>query len=135
MKPRRGCAALLCLLLLSGPLLAGPVEARLESLLAPPQKVLEAADELGLDDAAREALRADINRTQAEVLRLQSEGLLALESVAESIAAASPEAATVLQRFDELTRIEAQIKRTHLGLWLRANALLSAEQRRALVAR
>lgn len=135
MTPRRGCAALLCLLMLSAHVFAGPVESRLESLLAPPQKVLEAADELGLDDTSREALHADINRTQAEVLRLQSEGMLALESVAESIAVPSPEATVVLKRFDELTRIEAQIKRTHLGLWLRANALLSAEQRRALVSR
>lgn len=108
---------------------AGPVEQRIESLLVPPQRVLASADALGLDPAAQRQLQADINRTQATVLQLQSEALLALEDVAATLDAEVIDSTRALQLFDRVTALEARIKRVQLELWLRSNSALTPAQR------
>lgn len=119
-------------LLLSAGLSAGPLEDRLMSVLVAPERVLQQAEALQLDAEQEEQIRAEINRTQAEILELQGGLLKSLETLVAQLRQTPINEAEALTRFAELSRAEAAIKQLHFRTWLRVNALLSPQQREQL---
>lgn len=97
-----------------------------------PTVVMRHQSDIGLSDAQRDAITAEMNQTheQAVALRWQLESkstalekLLAADRVDEKAAMAQAE---------ELMRLEEQMKRTHLVLLIRVKNLLTPEQQAKL---
>ena len=63
---------------------AGALEDRLMSVLVSPERVLQQAANVQLSAEQEERIRAEINRAQADILKLQSGLLESLEALARS---------------------------------------------------
>lgn len=111
---------------------AGALEDRLMSVLVSPERVLQQAAQLQLSAEQEEQIRAEINRAQAEILKLQGGLLESLEALVEQLRQTPLAEADALARFEQLSNAEAGIKQLHFRTWLRVNALLSATQREQL---
>lgn len=111
---------------------AGALEDRLMSVLVSPERVLQQASRLQLSADQEEQIRAEINRTQVDILELQAGLLKSLEALVEKLRATPLEETESLARFTELSNAEAAIKQLHFRTWLRVNALLSETQREQL---
>ncbi len=106
----------------------GPIE----SLLFPPELVMDHQGELGIDSTQKDALLKEVERGQAEMLRLQWDlqgekeklvKVLDAEHVDEPKSAAA--AVRVMER-------ENRVKASHLGMLVRVKNLLSGAQQRKL---
>jgi hypothetical protein len=106
----------------------GPIE----SLLFPPELVMDHQGELGIDPAQKDALLKEVERGQAEMLRLQWDlqgekeklvKVLDAEHVDEPKSAAA--AVRVMDR-------ENRVKASHLAMLVRVKNLLSGSQQRKL---
>jgi hypothetical protein len=106
----------------------GPIE----SLLFPPELVMDHQGELGIDSAQKDAILKEIERGQGEMVRLQWDlqgekeklvKVLDAERVDEPKSAAA--AVRVMER-------ENRVKASHLGMLVRVKNLLSSAQQRKL---
>lgn len=92
----------------------------------------EHADELGLDEQTREAIRSIVSdsRESGEALRAELRGLhLRMKDLLEQDA---PEREAVMALADEIGRVETSLHRHRLGALLEIRALLTPEQRKQL---
>jgi Spy/CpxP family protein refolding chaperone len=111
---------------------SGPLEERLMSVLVSPERILQQAAKVQLSAEQEEQIRAEINRAQADILKLQGGLLESLEALVEQLRQTPLAEADALTRFEQLSHAEAAIKQLHFRTWLRVNALLTATQREQL---
>ena len=101
-------------------------------LLLPPELIMQHQKAIGLTDAQRSALLAEIKRLQGQVLDLQWELQGAAESLADELRGDRVDEAKALAKLDKVLAVEREIKRAHFGLGVRLRNLLTPEQQRAL---
>jgi Spy/CpxP family protein refolding chaperone len=107
-----------------------PIAAR----LFPPELIMQHQEQLGIDDAQRTAILAEVQKTQAAVLPLQWQIQAATSEMLKLLDQSKIDEARVLAQADKVMAIERQLKRAHLGLLVRLRNLLSDAQRARLKA-
>jgi Spy/CpxP family protein refolding chaperone len=105
-----------------------PIAAR----LFPPELIMKHQRELAVDDKQRDAIVAEVQKTQAQLVPLQWQMQGASEQMAKLLDAPKLDEAKVLAQADKIMTIEREFKRAHLGLLVRLRNLLSDTQRARL---
>jgi Spy/CpxP family protein refolding chaperone len=105
-----------------------PIAAR----LFPPELIMKHQKELGVDDKQRDAIVAEVQKTQAKLVPLQWQMQGATEQMVKLLDAPKLDEAKVLAQADKIMSIERDFKRAHLGLLVRLRNLLTDTQRSRL---
>jgi len=97
-------------------------------LLFPPDRVLGHAQELGLDDAQRKGIRAELQRTQPKFLDLQLDIQAEVEKMTQLLQEKPVDEAKVMAQLDRVLAIEKEAKKTQIALLVRIKNLLTPGQ-------
>jgi len=109
-----------------------PNDDPLARFLFPPDKVLSHAQEIGLDDAQRKSLRAELQKAQSRFLDLQLDMQGEAEKLAQLLQEKPVDETRVLAQADRLMSIERDTKKTQLTLLVRIKNLLTSAQQAKL---
>ena len=96
--------------------------------LYPPEAVLGHAQELGLTDAQRKAIRDSVHEMQKRFLDMQFDLEERTETVSRLLQQTPVDEAKVLAAVDEVLRLENQIKKAQLSLLIRIKNQLTPGQ-------
>ena len=107
---------------------APPDGDRIGRELFPPEMIMGHAEELGLKDAQRAALRAEVVKLQTKVIDMQFQLGDEAERLASLLKATPIDEARALEQSDKVMSLEREIKRLHLGTLIRIKNMLTAEQ-------
>jgi len=102
------------------------------SRLFPPELIMKHQGELGIDERQREAIVAEVQRIQAQLVPMQWQMQGATEQLASLLAAQRVDEGKVLAQADKVMALEREFKRAHLSLLIRVRNLLSDAQRARL---
>jgi Spy/CpxP family protein refolding chaperone len=106
-----------------------PGDDPLARILFPPDRVMAHASEIGLDDAQRSAIRAEVQKTQPKFLDLQFDMQAEMEKFKNVLQEKRVDEAKALGELDRVLALEKEIKRTQIGLLVRIkNTLTPAQQ-------
>lgn len=105
-----------------------PIAAR----LFPPELIMKHQRELAIDDKQRDAMVAEVQKTQAQLVPLQWQMQGATEQMTKLLDASKLDETKVLAQVDKMITIEREFKRAHLGLLVRLRNLLTDPQRSRL---
>jgi Spy/CpxP family protein refolding chaperone len=106
-----------------------PGDDPLARFLFPPDRVMAHASEIGLDDAQRNAIRAEVQKTQPKFLDLQFDMQAEMEKFKNVLQEKRVDEGKALGELDRLLALEKEIKRTQIGLLVRIkNTLTPAQQ-------
>ncbi len=97
-------------------------------LLFPPDRVLGHAQELGLDDAQRKSIRAELQKTQPKFLDLQLDIQAEVEKMTQLLQEKPVDEAKVMAQLDRVLVIEKEAKKTQIALLVRIKNLLTPGQ-------
>jgi len=100
--------------------------------LFPPELIMGHQQELGVDEAQRNAILKEIEKTQSQVLPLQWQMQAAMEQLAKALDAPKIDEGKTLSQADKVMDLERQVKRTHLGMLIRIRNLLTDAQKAKL---
>jgi Spy/CpxP family protein refolding chaperone len=98
----------------------------------PPELVMRHAQEIGLDEKQRAAVKEAVMKMQARFLDLQWEIQEESEKMARLLQASPVDEAAVLAQADRVMGLEREVKKAHLSLLVRIKNLLSDAQREKL---
>jgi Spy/CpxP family protein refolding chaperone len=108
-----------------------PGEDPLSRHLFPPERVMGHAQEIGLDDAQRNAIRKEVQKAQSRFLDLQFDLQTEMETLVRSVQENKVEESRVLAQLDRVLALEKEIKKTQISLLVRIkNTLTPAQQAR-----
>ncbi len=126
--------AALTLLALSGAARAAPPHDAdpVAAHLFPPDLIMGHQQELGVDDKQRQAISAEMQKAQAELMPLQWQMQAATEQLVKLLEAPRVDEAKALAQADQMMSIERQFKRIHLGMLIRVRNVLTEAQRARL---
>ena len=110
----------------------GSPEDLVRSRFFPPEAIMGAQQQLGISDAQRAALVAEIQKSQAAMTPLQWQLTAAAEQLATLADAPRVDEAKVMAQADKVMALERELKRAHLTLLVRIKNLLSEEQQAKL---
>jgi Spy/CpxP family protein refolding chaperone len=97
--------------------------------LFPPERVMGHAQEIGLDDAQRNAIRKEVQKAQSRFLDLQFDLQTEMETLVRLVQENKVEESKVLAQLDRVLALEKEIKKTQISLLVRIkNALTPAQQ-------
>ncbi len=97
--------------------------------LFPPDRIMSHAQEIGLDDAQRNAIRNEVQRVQPKFIDSQFELQAEMEKMVKLLQEKPVEEAKVLAEVDRILALEKEVKKTQIGLLVRIkNVLTSAQQ-------
>jgi len=97
--------------------------------LYPPELIMSRQAELGIDERQRDAILKEIERAQTQFPRLQWQLQAATEQLSSLLDAPKIDEAKALAQAGEVMRLEAEVKKVHLGLLIRIRNLLTDVQR------
>ncbi len=100
--------------------------------LFPPELIMKHQRELAVDDKQRDAIVAEVQKTQAQLVPLQWQMQGATEQMARLLEAPKVDETKVLAQADKIMAIEREFKRAHLGMLVRLRNLLTDTQRSRL---
>jgi Spy/CpxP family protein refolding chaperone len=125
------CALILLpLVALAEPPFGGPQRGPGAGAARDPLRVFEAnADELGLDEETRAAIRARIDASQEATKRLEAAVRALYHTLQETLDQDAPDRDAVMAVVDSLGRTEIELRRHRIGTLLEVRALLTPEQR------
>ncbi|HEX8109186.1 MAG TPA: periplasmic heavy metal sensor [Kofleriaceae bacterium] len=99
--------------------------------LFPPDRIMGHQQELGLDDATRKTIVAQIQQFQAAAVKIQWDLKAAGDALANLLAAPAVDEAKALAEADKVMTLEHDLKKAHLTLLIRLkNALTPTQQAR-----
>jgi Spy/CpxP family protein refolding chaperone len=104
------------------------------SRLFPPELIMGHQKDIGLDDKQRQAIVAEVQRLQAQVVDLQWKMQSAAEELVKLLDEARVDEAKTLAQADQVMGLERDIKRAHLAALIRIRNVLTADQRAKLQA-
>lgn len=108
-----------------------PPEDPIGDKLFPPDLIMGHQQELGLDDATRKTIVAQIQQFQAAAVKIQWDLKAVSDALANLLAAPAVDEAKVLAEADKVMALEHDLKKAHLTLLIRLkNALTPAQQAR-----
>ncbi|MCM3874867.1 MAG: periplasmic heavy metal sensor [Thermoanaerobaculia bacterium] len=97
-------------------------------LLFPPDKVLNHAQEIGLDDAQRKGIRAELQKTQPKFLEFQLDLQAEVEKMTQLLQEKPVDEAKVMTQLDRVLALEKNAKKTQIALLVRIRNLLTPDQ-------
>jgi Spy/CpxP family protein refolding chaperone len=100
--------------------------------LFPPDLVMGHAQEIGLDDAQRKALRAEVQKAQSKFLDLQFEMQEEQEKMTRLVQEKPVDEGKALAEVDRILALEKEVKKTQVGLLVRIKNLLTSAQQAKL---
>jgi Spy/CpxP family protein refolding chaperone len=129
----KGTAVTLLLLALSLPAPAAespsPGDDPLARHLFPPERVMGHAQEIGLDETQRTAIRKEVQKAQSKFLDLQFDIQTEMETLVRLVQQTKVEEPKVLAQLDRVLALEKEIKKTQISLLVRIkNTLTPAQQ-------
>jgi Spy/CpxP family protein refolding chaperone len=98
----------------------------------PPELILQHQKAIGITDAQRTALVAEVKRVQGSLLDQQVELQRRVEKLVELMTPDRPDETQVLAQLDLVLAAEREVKRQHLSLVVRLKSLLTPDQIRTL---
>jgi Spy/CpxP family protein refolding chaperone len=131
MKPLGILALVLALTTLAGAE-PGKSDDPIAARLFPPELVMKHQRELAIDDKQRDAIVAEVQQTQTQLVPLQWQMQGATEQMTKLLEAPKLDESKVLAQVDKMIAIEREFKRAHLGLLVRLRNLLTDTQRARL---
>ena len=127
--------ALLVLVLWAAPALAdAPKDDPIGSRLFPPELIMSNQQALGIDDKQRQAIMAEVQKAQGQILEVQWKMQAAVEELVKLLDEPRIDEAKAIAAADKVMGLEREVKRTHLGLLIRIRNVLTPEQRVKLAA-
>ena len=97
--------------------------------LFPPERVMGHAQEIGLDDTQRTAIRKEVQKAQAKFLDLQFDIQTEMETMVRLVKENKVDESKVLAQLDKVLALEKEIKKTQVSLLVRIkNTLTPAQQ-------
>jgi Spy/CpxP family protein refolding chaperone len=111
-----------------------PAEDPFQGALFPPELVMLHAEEIGLDEAQRLAIREAVQEVQPLFLDRQFELQSEVGRLRKQIAPAKVDEEQALATLDRVLALEREIKRAQVGLLVRIKNLLRPEQQQRLAA-
>ena len=127
--------AVLCLAVLLLPSASGEApgaEDPLGRFLFAPDKVLGHAQEIGLEEAQRKAIRNEVQKAQSKFLDSQFDLQSETERMTLLLQEKPVDEAKVLGQVDRILALEKEIKKTQISLLVRIKNLLTAAQQAKL---
>ncbi len=100
--------------------------------LFPPELIMSHQQEIGLDDKTRAAMVEDIQRFQAQAVKIQWDMNVQGDQLARLLDDVHPNEAKVLAQADKVMSLEHDMKRAHLGLLVRLKGRLTEAQQATL---
>jgi Spy/CpxP family protein refolding chaperone len=126
---------LLALLLLAGMAAWAqqpPAQDPIAENLFPPDQVLANQKAIGLDDAQRNYVRAEVLKAQTRFTELQFQLQDAMESLVTLLKQDPVDEAQVMAQLDKVLNAEREVKRTQIALMVRIKNKLTIEQQSRL---
>jgi Spy/CpxP family protein refolding chaperone len=96
--------------------------------LFPPELIMQNQKAIGLDDAQKVFIRAEISKAQGHFTDLQWQLQDAMESLVALLKPESVDEQQVLAQLDKVLALEREIKRAQIGLMVRLKNKLTREQ-------
>ena len=132
----RSTACMLLLLALSIPAAAAespsPGDDPLARYLFPPERVMGHAQEIGLDDTQRTAIRKEVQKAQSKFLDLQFDIQTEMETMVRLVQQSRVDEPKVLAQLDRVLSLEKEIKKTQISLLVRIKNILTPAQQAKL---
>lgn len=129
-------AGILLLLTLSIPAGAAespsPGDDPLARHLFPPERVMSHAQEIGLDDTQRTAIRKEVQKAQSKFLDLQFDIQTEMETMVRLVKEIKVDEPKVLAQLDKVLALEKEIKKTQISLLVRIKNILTPAQQAKL---
>ena len=100
--------------------------------LFPPELVLANQKAIGLDDAQRNYLRAEVLKAQTRFTELQFQLQEAMESLVGLLKQTPVDEVQVMAQLDKVLNAEREVKRTQIALMVRIKNKLTPEQQSRL---
>lgn len=98
----------------------------------PPELIMQHQKAIGLSESQKNAVIAEIKRTQGRMVEVQWDLQRAVERMVELLKQDKVEEQQVIAQLDNVLAVEREIKRAHIGLAVRLKNILTPEQQRAL---
>ena len=126
-----------CLWLACGTLLAqeagsAPRHDPLAEHVLPPELIMQHQKAIGLSDAQKNAVIAEIKRAQGRIVEVQWDLQRAMEQMVELLKQDKADEQAVIAQLDNVLAAEREMKRIHLALAVRLKNVLTPEQQRML---
>ncbi|HWE01387.1 MAG TPA: periplasmic heavy metal sensor [Tepidisphaeraceae bacterium] len=106
--------------------------ASLGDVLVPPEVIMQHADELGIDDAQKEAIHAEFEKAKERFPDLQQNLQKEVAALTEMMSQQSIDQKKAVGQLDKVLDAEREIKRAHLTLVLAIREKLKPEQLKKL---
>ena len=100
--------------------------------LFPPERVMGHAQEIGLDDTQRTAIRKEVQKAQSKFLDLQFDIQTEMETMVRLVQASKVEETKVLAQLERVLALEKEIKKTQISLLVRIKNILTPAQQAKL---
>ncbi len=100
--------------------------------LFPPELIMQNQKAIGLDEAQKNSIRAEISKAQGRFTELQWQLQDAMETLASLLKQDTVEEQQALAQLDKVLNAEREIKRTQIGLLVRIKNKLTPEQQARL---
>jgi Spy/CpxP family protein refolding chaperone len=100
--------------------------------LFPPERVIGHAQEIGLDEAQKTAVRNEVQKAQSKFLDLQFAVQEEMGKVGRLLQENPVDETKVLSQIDRVLGLEREVKRLHISLLIRIRNLLTPAQQAKL---
>jgi Spy/CpxP family protein refolding chaperone len=100
--------------------------------LFPPELIMRHQSEIGLTESQRNAIKNEVQKSQAKFLDLQWQLTPEQEKMRDMLQASSIDEAKAMQQISKVLTLEDEIKRSHLGMLIRIKNQLTEEQKKKL---
>ena len=100
--------------------------------LFPPDLVIRYAQEIGLTDEQKEALKSEVEKAQARFKQLQPQIQQEVQAMAALLKEERPDTEKVLAQLDKVLAAEREMKRAQIGLMIAIKSKLTAPQQTQL---
>lgn len=107
----------------------------IERLLFPPELVMEHQSELGIEKSQREAILKEVQKSQAEMVRLQWDLQGAKEKLVKVLDAEHVDERASAEAAAQVMKHESNVKASHLAMLVRVKNLLTTSQQVTLKAK
>ena len=98
----------------------------------PPERVMGHAQEIGLDDAQRTAIRKEVQKAQSKFLDLQFDIQTEMETMVRLVKENKVDEPKVLAQLDKVLALEKEIKKAQISLLVRIKNILTPAQQAKL---
>lgn len=120
------------LALAQGPPPPHPPDDPIARFLYPPELIMSHAQEIGLQQNQRDAIKNEVTKAQSRFFDFQWQLKEATDTMVKLLQQSPLDEAKILEQADRMMSFEREIKRTHLSMLIHLRNLLTPEQQARL---